>query len=160
VVHGNDALHRLAVIVQLTFPGIPALYYGDEVGMVDVPRMKAIGCMEWDPSRWNHDLFAFYQDLVGLRRRSPILQRGGFQMLAVEPDAFAYQREAPEGRVIVIAHRGSAPRPAEPLPVAHGGIPDGTRFVEHFSGVQVVVSGGMLPIPAQPQGASLWESVE
>ncbi|MBI5959340.1 MAG: maltodextrin glucosidase [Chloroflexi bacterium] len=160
VVHGNDALHRLAVIVQLTFPGVPALYYGDEIGMMDVPPMKAIGCMVWDQDQWDHALFNFYRDLVALRRRSSILKQGGFQMLTVETDTFAYQREATEGRVIVIAHRGSTPRPAGSLSVAHGGIPNGTRFIEHFSGYEAVVSGGVLPIPVQPQGASLWESVK
>ncbi len=45
VVGGNDALHRLAVVVQLTFPGVPALYYGDEIGMVDAPHLRATGCM-------------------------------------------------------------------------------------------------------------------
>jgi len=59
----------------------------------------------------------------------------------------------------VVAHRDNAPRPAGLLPVAHGGIPDGTRFVERFSGCEAVVSEGALPLPEQPQGATLWELV-
>jgi alpha-glucosidase len=156
----NDALHRLAVTVQLTYPGVPGLYYGDEIGMVnqnDLPHTHALGCMIWDQSRWNYDLFHFFQDLIALRRRSPVLQRGGFQMLAVEPDTFTYQRESLDGRVIVVAHRGKTPRPARGLAVAHGGIPDGTRFVEFFSGRQAVVERGLLPIGEHPQGATLWE---
>jgi alpha-glucosidase len=157
VVNGNDALHRLAVTVQLTFPGVPALYYGDEIGLTDVPHLRAIGCMNWDESQWNHRLFDFFRDLVALRRRSGILQRGGFQMLAVEEDTFAYQRESREGRMLVIAHRGEQPRPAGSLPMAHGGIPDGARFIEHFSGQPVIVQNGMLMLPELPQGATLWE---
>ncbi len=159
LVHENDALHRLAVVVQMTFPGVPALYYGDEIGLVDVPRMKAIGCMNWDESGWDHRLFEFYRDLVALRRRSSILQRGGFQVLAVEPDTLAYQRDGNAGTIIVIAHRGIEPRPAGSLPVVPGGIPDGTRLVEHFSGQESIVCEGVLPLPPLPQGATLWETV-
>jgi len=43
VVGGSDALHRLAAVVQLTYPGIPGLYYGDEIGMKDVPRLGSRG---------------------------------------------------------------------------------------------------------------------
>ena len=160
VVGGNDALHRLAVVVQLTYPGVPALYYGDEIGMTNLSDLRSVACMDWDESRWDHSLFAFYRDLIALRRRSATLQRGGFQMLAVEADTFAYQREGRDNRFLVIAHRGTTPRPATPLPVAHGGIADGSRFVERFSGQEAQVSGGALRVPELPQGATLWESAE
>jgi alpha-glucosidase len=158
ILKGRDALHRLAVTLLLTFPGVPCLYYGDEIGLLDHPQLGSRGCMEWDEARWDCSLLAFHQDLVALRRRSPALQSGGFQILAVEPDTLAYQRESRAGRVLVVAHRAAVPRPAGPLPVAAGGIPDGARFVEHFSGAQAVVSSGALPLPELPQGAQLWES--
>lgn len=156
VVGGSDALHRLAVVVQLTFPGVPAIYYGDEIGMENDPTVRGRGCMIWDEAQWNHSLFGFYQSLIALRRQSHALKRGGFQMLAIEADTFVYQRDSTEDHVIVVAHRGSTPRPAGPLPVAHGGIPDGARFVEHFSGQECTVQGGALHLPEQPQGASVW----
>ncbi len=159
---GNTALQRLAAIVQFTYPGAPCIYYGDEIGMSDQPQVQQRACMEWDESRWDHELFAFYQQLIALRRRSAALQRGGFQMLAVEPDAFAFLRESARAsvseRVLVVAQRSAQPRPAGPLPVAHGGVPDGARFVEYFTGQAAVVENGMLPLPELPQGASVWES--
>jgi alpha-glucosidase len=154
----DDALHRLAVVLLMTFPGVPCIFYGDEIGLTDVPVMKSRGCMPWDESEWNQDLRAFYQSLIQLRRGSPILQSGGFQVLAVEEDTLAFQREDASGRVIVIAHRAESPRPAGPLPVADGGIVDGTRFTEHFSGSRAVVSAGHLPLPALPRGATIWKT--
>lgn len=159
VVAGNDALQRLAAIVQFTYPGVPCLYYGDEIGMEDEPDLESRGCMVWDESCWNKDLRAFYQALIALRKASPVLQRGGFQVLGVEPDTFAYQREGVNGRILVIAHRSQTPRPARPLSVTHGGIPNGTRFVEFFSGQELVVTDGALSLPEHEQGASLWQQV-
>ncbi len=159
VVGGNDALHRLAAVVQLTYPGVPGLYYGDEIGLLDDPHLASRGCMVWDEGRWDHDLLAFYRALIALRRRSPILQRGGFQVLAVEEDTLAFQREGKAGRFIVAAHRGARARPPRSLLVAQGGIPDGAVFVERFTGAERQVTQGALALPEQPQGATLWEQV-
>jgi len=156
VVGGNDALHKLAAVVQCTYPGVPGLYYGDEIGLSDDPHLAQRACMPWDESAWNRELRAFYRQLIRLRRETAVLQRGGFQMLAVEADALAYQRDGPGERAIVVAHRGAAPRPAAPLPVAHGGVPDGARFVEVFSGQALTVRDGALPLDAHPQGATIW----
>lgn len=159
VLEGNDALHRLAAILQFTYPGVPCIYYGDEIGMTDDPALRSRGCMPWDEAVWDHDLLAFYRRLAGLRRSSAALKYGSFQLLAVEQDFIAYQREGRdegEGRVLVTANRSQTPRPAGGLPVAHADIPDGARFEEFFTGQETAVQGGRFPLPELPQGATLW----
>ncbi len=159
-VGGNEALHRLAAAVLLTFPGVPSIYYGDEIGLSDLPQLGSRGCMVWDERRWNRGLLDFYRTLISLRRSSAALQRGGFQILAVEPDSFVYQRTAASQRVLMVAHRALQPRPAGPLAVAHGGIPDGARFTELWSGAEAAVAGGALPLPDHSQGATVWVQQE
>ena len=154
----NDALQRLAAIVQFTFPGVPCLYYGDEIGMVEDPHLHQRGCMIWDESQWNQDLLTFYKELIRLRQETAVLQTGGFQILAVEPDTIAYQREGENGRFLIIAHRHTTPRPAAFLTVDHGGIANGTRFVEQFSGQELTVENGRLKLPPHPQGATMWRN--
>jgi alpha-glucosidase len=156
VLGGSDALHRLAVAMQFTYPGLPAVYYGDELGMGDVPGLGERGCMPWDESRWDRSLLAYHQALISLRRSTPALQEGGFEVLAVEPETICWQREGREGRVMVVAHRGDQPRPAGPVPVADGGVPDELELVERFSGRVAVVRDGRLDLPEQPQGATIW----
>jgi len=41
--------------------------------------------------------------------------------------------------------------PNWPIPVAHAGAPDRTRFVEHHSGQTAQVSNGALPPPELPR---------
>ncbi len=154
--NGNEALHQLAATLLMTFPGVPGIYYGDEIGMTDLPQVGSRACMVWDERKWNRSLLAIYRSLIELRRSSPVLQHGGFQILAAEQDTLAYQRDSQAGRIIVVAYRGATPRPAAPLPVAHGGVPDGTRFVEHFSGRKAIVEDGAIRLDEQPQGATLW----
>lgn len=152
----NDAWQRLAVMVLMTFPGVPCLYYGDEIGLGDVPGLQQRACMIWDEAQWDRELWLFYQEMIRLRRETAVLQTGGFQILAVEPETLAYQRHSHTARAIVVAHRAAIPRPAGSLPVAQGGVADGVRFVEHFSRQVAVVQDGRLPLPELPQGATLW----
>lgn len=159
VLSENDALHRLAVIVQFTFPGLPCIYYGDEIGMVDDPNLRQRGCMVWDETRWNHDLRSFFQALIKLRQESEALQTGGFQILAVEPDTIVYQRESASRRMLVVAHRGTEPRPERPFDIPQAGIPSGTRFESFFKGGTAVVENGQFQPPIQAQGASIWREI-
>ena len=103
--HENDALHRLAAIIQFTYPGVPCIYYGDEIGMVDHPKLDQRGCMIWQPDRWNHDLRTFYQNLIALRKTAPALQSGGIQFLDFWENGFCFARTAPSSTLIVVANR-------------------------------------------------------
>lgn len=157
LVGGNNALHRLAALILFTFPGAPAIYYGEEIGLLDDPTLHARGCMPWEAAPWDHALRSYYQALIRLRHESSAWQTGSFQILAVEENCLAYQREDAAGRWLVVANRGPGARPAGPLPVAAGGIPDGAVWREYFSGARANVVGGALHLPTLPQGGSLWE---
>ena len=130
VVSGNASLHKLAAAVQFTYPGLPSIYYGDEIGMEDLPLLGERGCMVFDEARWDRSTFAHYQRLVALRRASEPLRAGGFEVLPAEPDTLFYQREGVEGRVLVVAHRGEAPRPEGPVRVREAGVPDGLELTD------------------------------
>jgi alpha-glucosidase len=114
--------------------------------------------MNWDRSTWDHDLRAFYQTLIRLRKTSPALIDGGFQVLLIEDDTFAYLRDSDRERIIVVARRNAANRSAVPLPVAHGAIADGTEFVEVINGARATVENGHLPLPEMPAGVLVWRS--
>lgn len=159
IVGGNDALHRLALIVLFTFPGVPGLYYGDEIGMVDDPALHSRGCMPWDPAAWDHDLLAFHKRLIALRKESEALRNGGFELLLCEEDAFAFQRESVTDRVLVVAHRSEVPRNTAVLRVDHAGIPDGAVLENALTGERAVVKHGHVDLGSWNQGGMIWRQV-
>lgn len=159
VVGGNRSLHHLAAILQFTYPGIPCVYYGDEIGLADDPVLAARGCMPWDESNWDQTSLVFYRRLIHLRRNSAALQTGGFQVLLANSDIYLFQRETMHERLVVIAQRCPYARPAGPLPVWMAGIADNASFEEYFSGQKAVTHNGQLHLPELPQGGTIWREV-
>jgi alpha-glucosidase len=149
-------LLRLAVALLFTYPGVPCIYYGDEIGLGADLGMDSRQCMSWDPSTWDLDLRAWYKTLARLRRTSQALMHGGYQVLFIDPDTLVYQRDTDEEIVLVIASRDEQTRPPGLVPVAQGAIPDGVEFEELFTHQRVSVTNGFFPIPAMSQGAQVW----
>jgi hypothetical protein len=94
-----------------------------------------------------------------MRRTSPALIDGGFQVLLVEENILAYLRDTDEEQIIVIGNRGAAEYSAGALPVQHGAIADGIAFQELFSGQISTVINGSLPLPSLPTGVQIWRTV-
>ena len=155
IVGENDALHRLAAVVQFTFPGVPCIYYGDEIGLVDDPHVRQRNCMPWDETVWDQDLLAFYQRLIRLRRETAVLHDGAFQILSLGEHQIVYQRQSSTGRLIVVACREAT---AGPIDLSAAGIPDGSVLRNWWTGVETAVVDQTLPIETHPQGASIWMS--
>jgi len=157
LLEGDEDRARIAVTLLMTYPGVPCIYYGDEIGLLGGSDPDSRRCMIWDSDQWNTGLRDFYRQLIHLRREAPALRWGGFQWLHASGQTIAFQREAPEERLIVIARRGDDG--VEALPVSHAGLPDGTHLRDLVSGAETTISRGMLPLSSLPSvGAQLWHS--
>jgi glycosidase len=69
---------RLAVFFQMTFPGAPAIYYGDEVGVTggDDPDNRATYPWADQGGQPDTELLAAFKQLTALRHRHAVLRRG------------------------------------------------------------------------------------
>ena len=159
ILGGDLARVRVAAALLFTYPGVPCLYYGDEVGLDGAGDPDCRRTMPWDEAAWDQELRAFFQRLIRLRREAPALRWGGFQLRHAAGDTVAFQREAPEERLVVVARRADDGLRA--LDVSHGAIPDGARLRELLTGDEAVVRGGRLPLDGLPAvGAQLWLMAE
>ncbi|WP_342562884.1 glycoside hydrolase family 13 protein [Paenibacillus sp. FSL R7-0345] len=70
---------KLAVFFQMTYIGIPMIYYGDEAGMEGATDPHCRKPMLWQEQDRNTGLFEWYKTLIALRKQHLILQNGAFR---------------------------------------------------------------------------------
>lgn len=157
VVGGDKALAKLGVALLLAFPGVPCLYYATEIAMPGAEGAESRRPMPWgDASKWDQEMVDFTKTLIELRKRSPALQHGSFQVIHAAGDVVAFVREAGPQRVIFVGHRGTSTLAQVQINVALAGIEDGTRFVERISGAAYAVEQGLLTLRNVAHGQALF----
>lgn len=143
-VGGDRALAAVARLLLFTYPGVPCIYYGDEIGLEGGRDPDNRRCMNWDESEWDHEYFQGWVELIHHRKTLPALLRGSYQALSTQQNTLAFLRETDCSRALVVAKRG--PDSVLAIAVGDGAIPDGTVFRELFHGAQSRVIEGSLPI--------------
>lgn len=81
---------RLAVALQMTFVGCPAIFYGDEIGLSGANDPACRLPMVWDKTLQNEELRQWYRQLIALRQNSPSLIQGDFQTMICDDAANVY----------------------------------------------------------------------
>jgi neopullulanase len=92
----HGALH-LAVLLQMTLPGAPCIYYGDEVGMEGGADPDCRRAFPWEPERWHEPTWKHFRRAAALRRRETLLRRGGFRPLPARSGARLLLRDGDGG---------------------------------------------------------------
>ncbi len=73
---GDIEKYRQAILLQFTLPGIPKIYYGEEIGMAGDSDPYNRAPMVWDNSKWNSEIMEMYNSVIKLRKNRVELQEG------------------------------------------------------------------------------------
>jgi glycosidase len=113
MVNGSVEKLKLAFLFQMAFPGAPAIYYGDEIGLEGGKDPDSRRAFPWKKSSWDHDLREWVKTLISLRKRIPSLRRGDFRGLLAEDDLYIFSRNLGEDKVLVVLNTSSRARQIE-----------------------------------------------
>ncbi|MCC8107205.1 MAG: glycoside hydrolase family 13 protein [Clostridiales bacterium] len=155
---------REAVVMQMTWPGAPTLYYGDEAGV----------CGFTDPDNrrtypWGHEdqlMLDFHRRVIAMHRRYPVLKHGSLRFLGGEKDWLAYGRFSRESQIVVIFNNRDE-RMELTLPVWPAGITNDSVLERIFEtakdgfteeGAAYPLIGGELKIVLLPTSAVVLEA--
>ena len=84
---------RLCLLLQMTLPGAPCIYYGEEIGMNGGPDPGCRGAFPWENEQnWDCEMLDFYRQVIALRHSHPALRTGAFRTLVAAGDIFGFSR--------------------------------------------------------------------
>lgn len=93
------SMMKMASLIQFTLPGVPSIYYGDEIGMQGMKDPFNRACMQWD--NHNEELLKWYKRLGQIRNGAKALIDGEFVPVFCENSAIAYERVCSDNSVLV-----------------------------------------------------------
>ncbi len=108
---GNDLdKTRLAYLFQFAYPGAPAIYYGDEIGLVGGKDPGCRGAFLWEETKWNTELRNFIKTLIRLRKANTALRRGDFiTMVQPEnPSCYVFARTYSDDKILIIMNASAS----------------------------------------------------
>jgi glycosidase len=101
LVGGDAEKLKLALLFAMAFPGAPAIYYGDEIGMEGGRDPDSRRAFPWRETAWNQDLRAWVKALIAIRKQSACLRRGEYIQVLAEDGKFAFVRTLGHESVLV-----------------------------------------------------------
>ena len=96
----NKGVLREAVVFQMTWPGAPTIYYGDEAGLcgwTDPDNRRTFPWAEED-----RDLILFHRDIIRIHKENEVLKRGSVMFLHAEHKMVAYGRFSRADKMVIV----------------------------------------------------------
>lgn len=121
----NKNLFRMAVLMQMTWPGAPTIYYGDEAGLC--------GWTDPDSRRaypWGHEdeeLIQYHKELIRIHKEHQVLRTGSILFLFGEYQCISYGRFDDNEHIVVAINISQNTRHME-IPVWRLGVTQPTRM--------------------------------
>ncbi len=163
---GQPDRARLAALILMTLPGVPFIYYGEEIGMTGVkPDEKLRTPMQWTPAAhagfssvapWQpvnadyetvnvqtqnadpNSLLNWYRKLIALRMAHPALRVGSFEPIATDKlSVYAFLRRTPDEVLLGIYNFSSGPVTDYTLALAQGKLTDKLIATDLLTGAAV-----------------------
>ncbi|MGD8966911.1 MAG: glycoside hydrolase family 13 protein [Anaerolineae bacterium] len=99
---------KLATLFQMTFPGAPCVYYGDEIGIEGGHDPDCRRAFPWDESRWDQHLLALFRRAIALRHNHRALRRGHYVRLHADDqhNVYAFARRGEQETLVVVLNNG------------------------------------------------------
>lgn len=117
----NKGILREAALIQMTWPGAPTIYYGDEAGVCGWTDPDSRRTYPWGEE--DLEMIEYHRYLTGLHKRLKVLKRGSVKELAYGHQFISYGRMLGRYKAVVAVNNIDEERTFE-IPVWHLGITD------------------------------------
>lgn len=122
----HKGIFREGVLIQMTWPGAPTVYYGDEAGLCGWTDPDNRRTYPW--GREDMELIEFHKYLIRIHKWSKALRRGSLKKLVAGSQVLSYGRFLGKEKCVVAVNNSDARQNIE-IPVWEIGIEDSDRIV-------------------------------
>lgn len=117
----NKGIMKEAVVIQMTWPGAPTLYYGDEAGVCGWTDPDNRRTYPW--GKEDTELIDFHRAAIKIHKENKALRTGGYKAIFGEYNAIGYGRMLEENVIAVAINNDGVEREFK-MPVWQLGITD------------------------------------
>ncbi len=165
IARGDRATLQLATLLQMTYPGAPCVYYGDEIALQGTKRYSrphrdrdARWPFPWhDRTVWDLGMLKYFRQLIRLRRHYAALRCGSFHSCYAQNQQFAFVRQH-ESQTILVSLNASDQNARIKVPVA-AFWPDGQELQVLFGAAEsAVVHDGCATLAIPARCGSMWSA--
>ncbi|SDB25073.1 glycoside hydrolase family 13 protein [Eubacterium oxidoreducens] len=103
----NKGVFRAAVMLQMTWPGAPTIYYGDEAGVCGFTDPDNRRTYPWGNE--DKELIRYHKELIALHKSSPVFKNGSLKIVKDDENILAYGRFTRAEQYVVIINIANKP---------------------------------------------------
>lgn len=161
----DEAIFKQGVVMQMTLPGAPTIYYGDEAGVCGWTDPDNRRTYPW--GRENLELIEFYREVICIHKQNQVLKTGSYLPLLWEKDLLCYGRFDEEDAILTVVNTSDEPKTITP-PVYMLGSEDGTvweRLIEtnrefcNCGRIKSMQQGDVIEVTVKPNSSVIYRKV-
>lgn len=162
----DPAVLREAVVIQMTWPGAPTIYYGDEAGVCGFTDPDNRRTYPW--GKEDKELLQFHREMIRIHKENQVFRTGSVKFLNGEDNLLCYGRFSRRQSFVIIVNNDAVSRHID-LSVWAVGVPKYGKLKQvmftnesgySVSPVEYAVNNGRLDITLPKTSAVVLERVE
>ena len=121
----HKGIFREGVLIQMTWPGAPTVYYGDETGLCGWTDPDNRRTYPW--GKEDLEMIEFHKYMIRLHKGIPALRKGSLKQLLADHQLIGYGRFLGDSRCVVVVNNSGKERQVD-IPVWEIGIEDDDKI--------------------------------
>ena len=164
-INTDEAIFKQGVVMQMTLPGAPTIYYGDEAGVCGWTDPDNRRTYPW--GRENLELIEFYREAICIHKQNQVLKTGSYLPLLWEKDLLCYGRFDEEDAILTVVNTSDEPKTITP-PVYMLGSEDGIvweRLIEtnrefyNCGRIKSMQQGDVIEVTVKPNSSVIYRKL-
>ena len=123
----NKGIMKEAALIQMTWPGAPTIYYGDEAGVCGWTDPDNRRTYPWGNE--DNDMISLHKELIKIRKENEVLKTGSLRFLYGEHMVICYGRWDENSKLAIVVNSSSEEKLLN-IPVRSIGLKDKDRMLQ------------------------------